>query len=162
VHNQQLYIHGGFDADKGMMSDFHCMDISDQAEEYAWVRLSNQCEGQPIKLKSHSAVVHKDILYLFGGEITPINSSNLIFAYDIPQAKWQKIRPNLDVPKVDSHSAVVFEDKMLVYGGYIPEKATYLTDMYAFDFNGKTWEVYYQGGKDSEPEGRSDFDMVVH
>lgn len=28
VHNNKLYIHGGFDADKGMLSDFYSMDIS--------------------------------------------------------------------------------------------------------------------------------------
>ena len=51
---------------------------------------------------------------------------------------------------------------MIVYGGYIPEKATYMTNMYAFDFEKKTWEVFYEGGKQEEPEARSDFDMVVH
>jgi N-acetylneuraminic acid mutarotase len=85
---------------------------------------------------------------LFGGELSPINSSNIIFRYDIAKESWQKISPNIDVPKVDSHAAVVFEGKMLVYGGYVPDKATYMTDIYAFDFEKQSWEVYYKGGKD--------------
>ncbi len=63
---------------------------------------------------------------------------------------------------MDSHSAVVLDDKMIVYGGYIPEKATYMIDMYLFDLEKKTWEVLYRGGSGVEPEGRSDFDMIVH
>ena len=51
---------------------------------------------------------------------------------------------------------------MVVYGGYVPEKANYMTSIYAFDFEKKTWEVYFEGGKAEEPEARSDFDMVVH
>lgn len=45
VHHQQLYIHGGFDADKGMLSDFYSMDISDSVEQYRWTELNNICEG---------------------------------------------------------------------------------------------------------------------
>ena len=99
-------------------------------------------------MKSHTAVVHKDTIYLFGGENSPINSTNLIFAYCVESKKWEKIKPNIAIPKVDSHSAVVFEDKMFVYGGYIPEKATYMTTMFGFDFEKKAWEVCYEGGKE--------------
>jgi hypothetical protein len=45
VHNHNLFIHGGYDADKGMLSDFYSMDISDQAEQYHWQELNNKCEG---------------------------------------------------------------------------------------------------------------------
>ena len=41
IHSNHLYIHGGFDADKGMLADFYCMDISEQTEEYLWVKLNN-------------------------------------------------------------------------------------------------------------------------
>lgn len=51
---------------------------------------------------------------------------------------------------------------MLVYGGYIPNKAIYMTDMYSFDLEKMSWELFYKGGTEAEPEGRSDFDMVVH
>ena len=51
---------------------------------------------------------------------------------------------------------------MYVYGGYIPNKALYMLDMYVFDFQQKKWQVYYKGGQNNEPQGRSDFDMVIH
>lgn len=33
---------------------------------------------------------------------------------------------------------------MYVYGGYIPEKASYLKDVYAFDIETKKWEIFYK------------------
>jgi N-acetylneuraminic acid mutarotase len=56
-----------------------------------------------------------------------------VFAYNIKSNQWAKIKPNIEIPKVDSHSAVLSGQKMYVYGGYISEKAIYLTDIYAFD-----------------------------
>lgn len=89
-------------------------------------------------------MLHGSTIYLFGGEKSPINSNNLVFAYDIPNNQWSKIKPNIDVPKVDSHSAVVIGGKMYVYGGYIPEKASYLKDVYAFDIETNKWEIFYK------------------
>ena len=45
IHKKKLYIHGGFDADKGMLKDFHCIDISDDCEQYRWVHLNNDVNG---------------------------------------------------------------------------------------------------------------------
>ena len=161
VIDSKLYVHGGFDADKGLLADFNCIDISELVEEYHWTPLSNECEGEAIKLKSHTAVTHGGNIYLFGGEKNPINSSNLVFVYTPSSNQWRKVAPNIALPKMDSHAAIVHEGKMYVYGGYVPEEATYLTNMYAFDLEKETWEVYLNGSDGpNEPEGRSDFDMV--
>ena len=120
IHKNKLYIHGGFDADKGMLADFHCIDISDDCEQYRWKHLNNELNGQPIKLKSHTAIVYGSSIYLFGGEINSMLSNNLIYVYNIDTNKWSKIESNITVPKVDSHSAVAVQGKMYVYGGYIP------------------------------------------
>lgn len=122
-----------------MLADFNSIDISEQAQDYRWAKLNNECDGEPIKLKSHTAVIYGATIYLFGGEKSPIVGNNIVFAYDIKGDKWSKIGPKIDVPKVDSHSAVVDGQKMYVYGGYIPEKANYLSDMYSFDLETKKW-----------------------
>lgn len=93
-------------------------------------------------------MVYGSTIYFFGGEKSPIVSNNLVFAFDIIKGVWTKIKPNIEnVPKVDSHSAVVYGQKMYIYGGYIPEKATYLSDMYAFDLETHKWELFYKSEK---------------
>jgi len=72
-----------------------------------------------------------------------MHSNNCVFCYSIKDDTWSKIVPNIAVPKVDSHASVVWDGKIYVYGGYIPEIATFMTDIYAFSFNTKTWELYY-------------------
>lgn len=61
------------------------------------------------------------------------------------------MKPNIDIPKMDSHCAVVCEGKMYVYAGYIPEKAEYVKDIYAFDFEKQEWSVEWKGS-DSRDE----------
>jgi hypothetical protein len=54
--------------------------------------------------------------------------------YDFVTKAWKSHKPNIKIPKIDSHSAVVCGSKMYIYGGYIPEKATSMSDVLAFDF----------------------------
>ena len=32
VYEKRLYVHAGFDADKGMLADFNCIDISEEIQ----------------------------------------------------------------------------------------------------------------------------------
>ncbi len=45
--------------DKGIIGDFHYMDISEECDEYLWKRLNNSCDEKEIKLKGHSGVTYK-------------------------------------------------------------------------------------------------------
>ena len=65
-HNK-IYIHGGYDADKGSLCDFYCLDISEDVEFFEWKKVNNMINGAPLRLKSHSAVAYKNNLIIFGG-----------------------------------------------------------------------------------------------
>lgn len=68
-----------------------------------------------------------------------------MYIYDFVTKNWRSIVPQIDIPKVDSHCAVVIDSKMFIYGGYVSDKAEYLTDIYAFDLQNQTWELYFKG-----------------
>lgn len=53
-----MYVHGGYDVDKGILGDFNRIDLSElnRDKDYFWTQLSNVCEGKQIKLKNHTAV----------------------------------------------------------------------------------------------------------
>ena len=67
-----MYVHGGYDVDKGVLSDFHKIDLTEEKRtgDYTWVELNNTCEGKPIRLKNHTAISYGDRIILFGGEKT--------------------------------------------------------------------------------------------
>lgn len=133
MFGSSLFVHGGYDVDRGVLDDFYEMDISEDCEEYVWKKLANTCGEREIKLKSHSGVVHKEKLVIFGGEMSTSLSSNTVFIYDFVTRKWKAVQSKPDIPKVDSHCAIMVENKMYVYGGYVTDRAEYLVDVLAFN-----------------------------
>jgi hypothetical protein len=59
IWGSSLFVHGGYDVDKGIFGDFHEMNLNEQCEEYVWKKLNNICEDKEIKLKGHTGVVYK-------------------------------------------------------------------------------------------------------
>jgi hypothetical protein len=59
VFGNSLFVHGGYDVDKGIIGDFYEMDISEECDEYIWKRLNNTCDDKEIKLKGHTGVTYK-------------------------------------------------------------------------------------------------------
>ncbi len=161
VFAEKLYIHGGYDVDRGILGDFYEMDMTASEQEFVWTKLNNLCDGKEIKLKSHTAVSHKETMYLFGGERGTSLGNNILYKYDFIAKTWNSVAPSNDVPKLDSHSAVAIDGKMYVYGGYMCEEAENMRDILSFDFETSKWEVVYKAGsRASEPEGRSSFAMT--
>ena len=119
IHNDVLYVHGGYDADLGLLSDFYKMDLKSKEQGFKWVSLPTKDPNYPGKLKSHVAVVYKDDLVIFGGQTVELSNTNLVWKYNFLNEKWTKIVPNTDIPRLDSHKAVVRDNWMFVYGGFI-------------------------------------------
>ena len=40
-----MYVHGGYDVDKGVLSDFYKIDLTEENRnrDYLWVELNNMC-----------------------------------------------------------------------------------------------------------------------
>ena len=94
VFAEKLYVHGGYDADKGVFGDFYEMDMSPTCEHFAWNKLISTCDGKEIKLKSHTAVTHKEKMYLFGGERSTGISNNTVYKYDFVAKAWSSTVPS--------------------------------------------------------------------
>ena len=40
VFGEKMYVHGGYDVDKGILGDFYEMDLSPTCEEFTWKKLT--------------------------------------------------------------------------------------------------------------------------
>jgi len=71
--------------------------------------LPNVANGEPIKLKAHTAVSYKTHIIMFGGEKAISENSNTVYLFDTIAQNWKKPKINGEnlIPKVDSHCAVV-------------------------------------------------------
>lgn len=67
IFGNSLFIHGGYDVDKGILNDFYEMDLHEDCDEYLWKKVNNVCGDREIKLKGHTGVVYKERLIVYGG-----------------------------------------------------------------------------------------------
>ena len=101
-----------------------------------------QASGEPPSPRhSHTAVLHDHAMWVFGGqralhafaEVHVFNFTTRAWAY--APARSARAPP----PRFD-HAAAVAANKMVVYGGR-DASAAFLTDVWAFDFGSREWEL---------------------
>ncbi len=162
IHNNYLHVHGGYDVDSGVLSDFHRINLNHATvDKYCWEELEAKCEGKPIRLKNHSAVVYEGKMVIFGGEIQSSICSNAIYTYGFESKKWETVANNMEIPRIESHVAIVKDSKMYIWGGYIPEKAEFMREIYSLDLEKMEWSLESNEAP-AELQGRSNFDIVCH
>ena len=43
IFGNDLFVHGGYDVERGILGDFHSMDISEGCQEFVWKKHNNLC-----------------------------------------------------------------------------------------------------------------------
>lgn len=120
-------------------------------------------ESYPGPRHGHVSVVHDDRMYVFGGKISSMSSTNEMNVYDFESGKWVKIQVGgTQPPNIDSHSAVVHEGKMYVFGGFLSvDKGSYSNDIYAFDLEKGEWEkIEVASSRSPSPRANSSLTVV--
>eukprot|EP01125_Pyxidicula_operculata_P009526 TRINITY_DN3139_c0_g1_i1.p1 TRINITY_DN3139_c0_g1~~TRINITY_DN3139_c0_g1_i1.p1 ORF type:complete len:819 (-),score=143.43 TRINITY_DN3139_c0_g1_i1:8-2464(-) len=123
----------------------------------------------------HSAVVHKNKMYVFGGYDNSTGLSNDFFEFNIKNSKWSRITSDdkeatIPPPRYGHYSTIVKNKKgsyqMVVFGGRGAKTAVF-SDIWAYDFKECTWSELKVSNEG--PSGRygfaaftsSDGDMFV-
>jgi len=115
----------------------------------------------PVGRLCHTAVVHNEKMYIFGGHITQPSSEYFhtvkhdMHSYDFVQRKWSSISE--EGQRRTEHTMVVEGDNMYVFGGY--SGTGYENSVTAFDFGESKWAV--MEAKGDIPAARSAHTAVV-
>eukprot|EP00854_Cymbomonas_tetramitiformis_P001562 gene1562-2195_t len=112
------------------------------AEEFVSFDRANQWSkvgetNPPPARQAHTAVVYDDAMYVFGGERSAYEYSDL-WKYTFEGDAWEfqaTVNSSSRLGRHD-HTAVVYGDSMYVYGGRAPMPKA---DMWAYSFSNKTW-----------------------
>ena len=100
------------------------------------------CHPHPQGRRGHSAVVHQDCMYIYGGYQDLRGSTSELWAFHLPSQTWHLVSQGAaggvgagDCPPKHHHSAVVHNDAMWVFGGMsdLQERS----DCWKFDFGKK-------------------------
>lgn len=115
----------------------------------------------PVGRLCHTAVVHDEKMYIFGGHITQPSSEYFhtvkhdMHAYDFAKREWKQISE--EGQRRTEHTMAVHENHMYVFGGY--SGTGYESSVTAFDFQAGQWAV--MEAKGDIPAARSAHTSVV-
>lgn len=93
--NFRMYVYGGYQILKGMMSDFYCIDLDDGLEMFNWEQIEGGGEV-PGPRSKHGLIGGRKRIYLIGGLLSNTCSSSEIYEYDVLSNNWCVMKPDGD------------------------------------------------------------------
>jgi len=135
VWHDKLYTFGGWNGfSRTWYNDVHVFDFKMKH----WRSVA--AEGQiPMKRTSHSAVMYKDKMYVFGG-FSGEEYLNDLFEFDMVTETWTDVSPLCrgDIPLPRSRfCAAVHDNCMYILGGW--NKVGYFADFCMYNFDTRVW-----------------------
>eukprot|EP00804_Cyclotella_cryptica_P008824 CCRYP_013052-RA/>CCRYP_013052-RA protein AED:0.12 eAED:0.12 QI:156/1/0.87/1/0.42/0.37/8/4112/838 len=104
---------------------------------------ARQHHSPPSPRHSHSAVVHNDSMYVFGGYDGSYRSD--FHEFDFVQCSWRPVFGSGRSPRARYRAtACVHEDMMILFGGH--DGTRHLSDVHTFDFVTQVWSLLMTDG----------------
>uniref|UniRef100_A0A6B2L8C6 Uncharacterized protein n=1 Tax=Arcella intermedia TaxID=1963864 RepID=A0A6B2L8C6_9EUKA len=159
VYNKKMYIYGGHNPDPGsnyisnLKDDLYTYDFD--SNEWCAITVPNA-----LSRTEHSAVIHKNEMFVFGGYSGTGAYQNKIIALNLddPQA-WVTVSVAGPIPTARSaHSACLYKGKIYVFGGW--DGRTSNNDFYKFNIEKLKWSKV--NAKGDIPEARRSHGCTVH
>lgn len=114
----------------------------------------------PPPRSAHQAAIHKNYLYVFGGEFTSPNQEKFhhyrdLWRLDLTTHTWDNL-PIKGGPSARSgHRMAVYKSKLVLFGGFYDTGAEfrYYNDLWVYDIEDKKWQAV--GNPANGPSPRS-------
>lgn len=167
VKDTELIFYGGerFTGDKAMFySDLYVFNTDRQS----WTRFDSP--NKPPPRSSHAVALHKNWMYLFGGEFSNPSLSQYrhykdLWRLDIEDMSWEKIEIRGGPCSRSGHRMAVVKNKLFVFGGFVDNgfDIKYLQDLYYIDLSldNLKWVKVEVSASDVVPSPRSGYHWVV-
>jgi hypothetical protein len=128
-----MYVFGGFNLGS-RTNDLYSLNLKTSK----W-KLCGTSENKPKPRCSHSAVVHGNEMFVFGGGDDESNKLDDLWRVDLRTYAWSYVEVIGGVPIARSgHSAVMCKDIMVIFAGSV-DATKETNDMYSFDFIRSAW-----------------------
>lgn len=92
----------------------------------------NQSDSYPPARHKHSAVLHDDAMWIYGG-MTDLHERSDLWKWDIVSRVWTNIKTKLNPGPLHSHAACRLPSSMIVFGGERSGLPT--NDLWKFSFS---------------------------
>ncbi|KAL3832064.1 hypothetical protein ACJMK2_023743 [Sinanodonta woodiana] len=115
MYNGCMYVYGGFVDIRGSSSELWAYHMDAEEWEQISVRHSGQ-DGSPGGLHGHSAIIHREQMWIYGG-MSDLNIKSDLWRFTFASKCWEKMKLKYGPPVLTGHSATVLGDQMLIFGG---------------------------------------------
>ncbi|XP_043270691.1 uncharacterized protein [Venturia canescens] len=147
VHRGQMLIYGGYQDLRGSSPELWAFHF----ETESWHLLSSS-ECGPAARHKHSAVLHCDAMYVYGG-MTDLQERSDCWRWDVNTASWYLLKSKPGPGPLHGHAACRLPSCMLIFGGESGGLAT--NELWRFHFGTETWERLAVPGPKPQPRAES-------
>jgi Galactose oxidase, central domain len=134
--NAYMVVFGGF-AKGERTNQLYLMSLQD----YSWSNPQTSDKRPEIR-SSHSAVIYKNDLYVFGGISDEGEKLKDLWKLNLKDYTWEEIIGDGDIPTGRSgHSSIVYKDVMVIFGG-MKDITKETNDMYSYNFSLNYWTLF--------------------
>ncbi|KAK0089840.1 hypothetical protein PV325_005147 [Microctonus aethiopoides] len=147
VHRGQMIIYGGYQDLRGSSPELWAFHF----ETESWHLLSTSEAGPPPRHK-HSAVLHCDSMYIYGG-MTDLQERNDCWKWDVKSTTWCLLKSKPGPGPLHGHAACRLPSCMLIFGGESGGLTT--NDLWRFHFGTETWDRLTISGPKPQPRAES-------
>ncbi|CAN8076809.1 unnamed protein product [Agarophyton chilense] len=164
----ELIFFGGerFTGDRAeFFSDLYVYNV----QKNIWNRYDSP--NRPPPRSSHAVAVHKNMMYIFGGEfsnpsLTQYRHYRDLWRLDLEDMSWERIELRGGPSGRSGHRMCVANNRLIVFGGFFDTgfENKYLNDLYYIDLNRDElkWTKVETSAVDIVPPRRSGFQWVVN
>lgn len=168
--SNKIIMYGGewYDSDKDKVyvyGDIYVYNV----DKNNWTKVISP--GGPLPRTSHQAIIHKNYMYIFGGEFTSLNQKTFkhysdLWRLDLTHWTWEQL-PSKGGPSARSgHRIVLYKNAIILFGGFYDaaKETRYYNDYWAFYIDELKWSCLgpKPGQQASAPTPRGGCQLALH
>ncbi|CAK77324.1 unnamed protein product (macronuclear) [Paramecium tetraurelia] len=167
AHENYLYVYGGYETNEGILSDFCRIPSPVSPKPFCWTNLmkkapeDNAQDQVPGPLRNHTAVVHQNKMYMFGGKENLMSPTARLWIYDFQEEVFVEGKECIIDGKkmaVEGHQSCLWSEQqqMVVFGGFYSDTG-YRSSILFYDLQKEIWSMVFKGDNNSAqfPKGES-------
>lgn len=84
----KVYIHGGYNEEKGIIDDFIEAQFYDLPSKWNDIKVRSAKDKNPPGLRNHTLCPYTSNLILFGGQKNMLENNNAFYKFDMRAGQW--------------------------------------------------------------------------
>ncbi|XP_065174328.1 uncharacterized protein [Atheta coriaria] len=137
VHRGSMLIYGGYQDLRGSCSELWAFHFETESWHLVSTGPSKNSDAFPPARHKHSAVIHGDAMWIYGG-MTDLQERSDLWKWDILSGTWANMKTKINPGPLHSHAACRLPSSMIIFGGERDGHPT--NDLWKFNFGTELWE----------------------